>query len=107
MTGRAAPRDIGRRDTMRRGAGHGLVILAAACLLLTGCGQKKTAASKVVEMRDMQVVDGTANDDMTDLDAVRTNGVGTGNNAAGVAPAPKAKTPPTKAPADTEAVPNE
>ncbi len=99
MTGRASRRDI---------AGHGLIMLAAASLLLTGCGQKKTAASKVVEMRDMEVVDGTANDDMTDLDAVRTNGVGTGNNAASVAPAPKAKAPaPGKAPADTEAVPDE
>lgn len=86
---------------LRRGTG--LIALAMASLLVAGCGQKKTAASNVVEMRDMEVVDGTTNDDMTDLDAVRTNGVGTGNSAAS---APKA--PVTERPAaDAEAVPSE
>ncbi|MBO9579901.1 MAG: hypothetical protein J7498_03325 [Sphingobium sp.] len=87
--------------------GSGLIVLAAGTLLVAGCGQKKTATSNVVEMRDMEVVDGTTNDEMTDLDAVRTNGVGTGNGAGnGAAPAPK--TPGTEKPAaDAEAVPSE
>lgn len=87
--------------------GSGLILLGAGALLIAGCGQKKTAASNVVEMRDMEVVDGTTNDEMTDLDAVRTNGVGTGNSAGNSAvPAPKA--PGTEKPAaDAEAVPSE
>lgn len=100
MSGRTTEKGFGRR-------GSGLIVLAAGALLLAGCGQKKTAASNVVEMRDMEVVDGTTNDDMTDLDAVRTNGVGTGNSAGNsTAPAPKA--PGTEKPAaDAEAVPSE
>lgn len=90
-------------------AWRGVIILAVTATLVTGCGKKQTAASNVVEMRDLDVVYGTANDDMTDLDAVRTNGVGAGNgvgNAAAAPAAPKAAAP-GKAPADTEAVPIE
>ncbi len=84
-----------------------MILLAASSLLLAGCGGKKTAASNVVEMRDMEVVDGTANDDMTDLDAVRTNGIGVGDNA-GNAAAPKPKAPAAEqGAADAEAVPSE
>lgn len=102
MTARTMEKGFGRR-------GSSLIVLAAASMLLGGCGQKKTAASNVVEMRDMEVVDGTTNDDMTDLDAVRTNGVGagdaSGNNAT---PAAGAKAPVTEKPAaDAEAVPSE
>lgn len=100
MTGRAT----------RFGIGPGLIVLAAtSVLLLAGCGKKQTAASNVVQMRDMQVVDGTTNDEMTDLDAVRTNGVGAGNNAA-ASSADKKVTATTKAEkraTDTEALPNE
>lgn len=100
MSGRAMEKGFGLRDS-------GLIVLAAGALLIAGCGQKKTAASNVVEMRDMEVVDGTTNDDMTDLDAVRTNGVGTGN-AAGNSAASAPKTQGTeKPPADAEAVPSE
>ncbi|HEY1125766.1 MAG TPA: hypothetical protein VGE65_09035 [Sphingobium sp.] len=100
MSGRTTETGFGRR-------GCGLIVLAAASIVVAACGQKKTAASNVVEMRDMEVVDGTANDDMTDLDAVRTNGVGTGN-AAGNSAAPAPKTQGTEKPsADAEAVPSE
>ena len=80
-----------------------------ACLALGGCGGGQKAAGNAVEMRDMEVVDGTANDDMTDLDAVRTNGVGTGNNSGNsTAPAPGVKAPGAEKPAaDAEAVPSE
>ncbi len=88
--------------------GTGLIVAATAAMLLAGCGQKKTAASNVVEMRDMEVVDGTANDDMTDLDAVRTNGIGVGNEGANAAaPTAKPAAPAGKVPADAEAVPDE
>jgi hypothetical protein len=92
---------------LRRGSG--LALLAAATVLLAGCGKKQTAASNVVEMRDMEVVDGTTNDDMTDLDAVRTNGIGAGNNTGGNSAAsakPKAASA-EKPAADAEAVPDE
>jgi len=101
MTGRAF------RRGPKMGLGLGLITLAGAAMLLAGCGQKKTAASNVVEMRDMEVVDGTANDGMTDLDAVRTNGIGA-NESAGQATNTKAK-PPAAEPgaADAEAVASE
>ncbi len=91
---------------IRRGSG---LILLASVMLAAGCGQNKTAASNVVEMRDMEVVDGSTNDEMTDLDAVRTNGIGTGNVAAanGAAPAAKPKPAAEQGGADAEAVPSE
>ena len=103
MSGRAFGNIAGRR-------GSGLIVLTAAVLLVAGCGQKKTAASNVVQMRDMEVVDGSTNDDMTDLDAVRTNGIGAGNNSGNAAaPAAAGKTAPgaEKPAADAEAVPSE
>ena len=100
MSGRTMEKGFARRGTS-------LIVLAAASMLVAGCGQKKTAASNVVEMRDMEVVDGTTNDDMTDLDAVRTNGVGTGNSA-GNSTAAASKAPGTEKPAAVaEAVPSE
>jgi len=101
MTGRAFRRGPGA------GIGLGLITLAGASMLLAGCGEKKTAASNVVEMRDMEVVDGTANDGMTDLDAVRANGIGANESAAPAANS-KAK-PPAAEPgaADAEAVASE
>jgi hypothetical protein len=95
MTGRT--RAIGR-------IGQGMALILAVALL-SGCGTKKTAAGNAVEMRDMEVVDGTANDAMTDLDAVRADGIGVGSNEGnGAAPAPKAAPAAAK---DTETVPTE
>jgi len=95
-----------RRAPMLRG----LIGVGAAALLLAGCGGKKEAAAgNDVEMRDMEVVDGTANDAMTDLDAVQADGVGIGNNAAGNASgrAPKPGAAPEPASNDAEAVASE
>lgn len=44
------------------------LLLALALPGLTGCGDSKPAAGGNVTMRDMEVVDGTANDSMADLD---------------------------------------
>ncbi len=57
---------------------------AGACLLLASCGDNKEAAGNAVQMRDMEVVDGTVNDSMTDLDAVKSDGVGVVDNAGSV-----------------------
>jgi len=53
----------------------------AASAALAGCGGNTQTAGNDVEMRDMEVVDGTVNDSMTDLDAVRSDGVGVANNS--------------------------
>jgi len=92
-------------ERARRGlARTGLVLLVSGAALLAGCGQDRTAASNVVEMRDMDVVDGTVNDAMTDLDAVSTGGIGqsenAGNSTVARQPAPAEESVP-----DAEAVP--
>lgn len=79
----------------------------AASAALAGCGGKTQTAGNDVEMRDMEVVDGTVNDSMTDLDAVRSDGVGMTNNS-GETPhraAPAADEPANGA--DTETVASE
>lgn len=67
-------------------------MLAAALgftLALSACGGSKDSANSVdVQMKDLETVDGTINDAMTDLDGVRTEGTAmaeTGNNAAAAA----------------------
>ena len=49
--------------------------LGMAAALLTACGGGKDKGEKNVAMRDMEVVDGTASDAMTDLDGVQTEGI--------------------------------
>lgn len=70
-----------------RGSAIGIVALA---VLLTGCGSKDSGGS-TVRMQNMEVVDGTATDAMTDLDAARNDGtpmIGGGNEAASVRATP-------------------
>ena len=93
------------RGARRRVATHALLLAAIAAL--AACGGHKTAATNTVEMRDMDVVDGTVNDAMTDLDAVSTSGTGVGNNV-GNAATPKRTKGAAEAPAtDAEAVAGE
>ena len=61
-----------------------MLLGAGASLLLASCGDNKEAAGNAVQMRDMEVVDGTVNDSMTDLDAVKSDGVGVVENAGSV-----------------------
>jgi hypothetical protein len=70
--------------------------LLVGCALLTACGSGDKGGN-AVQMKDMEVVDGTATDAMTDLDGVQSEGtaiagpVGNTGNAAGPAPAPADK----------------
>ncbi|WP_420145501.1 hypothetical protein [Sphingobium sp.] len=76
--------------------------LIAACLTLAACGGKEDGGNKV-QMKDMEVVDGTATDAMTDLDGVQSEGTAVtlpSANAASNSSAPAAKAPAEKAPAE-------
>lgn len=48
-------------------------MMAMSCVALAGCGDKKENAT-AVPMNNMEVVDGTATDAMTDLDGVQGEG---------------------------------
>lgn len=77
-----------------------------SCTTLAGCG-KKDESSSTVPMNNLEVVDGTATDAMTDLDGVQSEGAAVAlsanrsDNAAGPAEAPKNEAAPKPA-ADTE-----
>jgi hypothetical protein len=76
--------------------------LAIMTLSLAACGGSGEKSGNSVQMKDMEVVDGTASDAMTDLDGVQSEGTSVvlpGSNSAGNASAPAAK-PAAKAPAD-------
>jgi len=78
------------------------------CLLLAGCGggSDSQTAGNTVEMRDMDVVDGTVNDSMTDLDAVKADGVGAVSNSTTSRPRAQTNASEEDAP-DAETVPAE
>lgn len=86
---------------MRFGANiFSTLTLIAATLPLAACGGKEESGNKV-QMKDMEVVDGTATDAMTDLDGVQSEGTAValpGNNSADNSSAP-ARPAPEKAPA--------
>ncbi len=75
--------------------------LLAGCIVLAACNDKEQGGNKV-QMKDMEVVDGTATDAMTDLDGVQSEGTAIAlpsGNAADNGSAP-AKAAPQKAPAE-------
>lgn len=53
---------------------HARIALIALMLPLAACGSKGTDNKSTVPMKDLEVVDGTANDAMTDLDGVKSEG---------------------------------
>ncbi len=82
--------------------------LLAACALVAACGGSEKGGNKV-EMKDMEVVDGTASDAMTDLDGVQSEGVSAampaGNASNSTEPAkPAAEKAPKE---DAEALPDQ
>ena len=55
--------------------------LTAAILLLAACGDKEAdGENATVQMQDLEKVDGTINDAMTDLDGVQTEGTAMAEN---------------------------
>ena len=84
-----------------------MLLCASACLLLAGCGDNKEATGNAVQMRDMEVVDGTVNDSMTDLDAVKSDGVGVVDNAGSVTRAQSTAPADNASSEDTETVATE
>ncbi|PZU68378.1 MAG: hypothetical protein DI540_08680 [Sphingobium sp.] len=48
--------------------------LLIGCMPLAGCGGGGGKSGNTVQMKDMEVVDGTATDAMTDLDGVQSEG---------------------------------
>ncbi|AMK22050.1 hypothetical protein VVT58_10520 [Sphingobium sp. SJ10-10] len=81
-------------------------LILTGCIALAGCGSKKES-STAVPMNNLEVVDGTATDAMTDLDGVQSEGTAMAvpanrsDNAAAPAPAPKNESA-EKPAADTE-----
>ena len=62
-------------------------LLLAVSAALTGCGSGEEDSGNIaeVEMRDMEMVDGTINDAMTDLDGVQMDGTAMDANGSNVA----------------------
>lgn len=85
----------------------------ACCLGASACG-KKEQGGNIVQMKDLEVVDGTTTDAMTDLDGVQSEapapavpGTSAAGNAAATASSPANKTDPADnatAPGDAEVV---
>ena len=89
------------------------VLAIAGCLGTSACG-KKEQGGNTVQMKDLEVVDGTTTDAMTDLDGVQSEvpapavpGMSAAENGAAAASAPANKTAPAAnatAQGDTEVV---
>jgi hypothetical protein len=86
--------------------------LAVASLAALSACDRSPSSSSNVTMRDMDVVDGTANDAMVDLDNAALDGTALENAAAAVAAAPgnasavtNAAAPPPKKPAADRGAP--
>jgi hypothetical protein len=63
------------------------VVLIVSLAALAGCGRSESSSGNVT-MRDMEVIDGTANDSMVDLDNATLDGTALENAAAAAAAAP-------------------
>lgn len=63
-----------------------ILVAGMGFALLSACGANEEEGEQAVTMRDMEVMDGTATDAMTDLDGVQTEGLA-------LPPAPNATRP--------------
>lgn len=68
-----------------------VIFVSAFALPLAACGSNKSETTSTVAMNNMDVVDGTTTDAMTDLDGVKSEGTamvpgGAGNTATTTAP---------------------
>lgn len=100
-----------RTSAIRRPITVQMLCVALNAVALASCGKSEESPAKKVEMRDMEAVDGTISDAMTDLDAVQADGTALANNAAGNAASPstrrKMREADDKAEQDAETVPVE
>ena len=80
--------------------------LLIGCAPLAGCGGGSEKSGNTVQMKDMEVVDGTATDAMTDLDGVQSEGTSLAlpENRAAPAAAAAAKAGNATTPANDEEV---
>jgi hypothetical protein len=92
---------------MRKIHGPFLMLAAIGGLALAGCDGAEEAPGNTVEMRDMEVLEGTVNDSMTDLDAVKSDGVGAVDNAGSVSRAQTSEPADGASDEDTETVASE
>lgn len=60
-----------------------LCLSAALSVSLTACSKGSDGGNTTIAMKDLEVVDGTTSDAMTDLDGVRTEGTAMAPVAAG------------------------
>ncbi|MES1986215.1 MAG: hypothetical protein V4461_14825 [Pseudomonadota bacterium] len=71
-----------------------VIFVSAFTLPLTACGSNKTETTSTIAMNNLDVVDGTTTDAMTDLDGVKSEGTamvpGSAGNTATTSNAPKA-----------------
>ena len=77
------------------------IVCTAALLSLTACGSGDKGGSNV-QMKDMEVMDGTATDAMTDLDGVQSEGtaIAAPGNDGGANQSASASDTPASAPAE-------
>ena len=77
------------------------IVCTAALLSLTACGGGDKSGSNV-QMKDMEVMDGTATDAMTDLDGVQSEGtaIAAPGNDGGANQSASASDTPAAAPAE-------
>ncbi|MBB6123846.1 hypothetical protein [Sphingobium subterraneum] len=70
--------------------------VSLVALSLSGCGDKGSGTSGTVKMKDMDVVDGTINDAMTDLDGVQSEAVAIADSGNATGPASNSSVPAPK-----------
>jgi len=80
-----------RTSAKKRPIAARMLCIVLSALALASCGKSEESPAKKVEMRDMEAVDGTISDAMTDLDAVQADGTALANNAAGNAASPSTR----------------
>ena len=86
-----------------------IALLTAVLISLAACGSGPADVQSNVSMKDLEVVDGTASDAMTDLDGVRSEGTalaptGESNSVSAGAARPAANATAPAEEADTEVI---
>ncbi|MGK2908510.1 MAG: hypothetical protein ACSLE1_01700 [Sphingobium sp.] len=83
-----------------------IILFTALALGLSACGSKDNGSTNTVAMKNLEVVDGTASDAMTDLDGVKSEGTSTvvTNSSNASAPAPTETPTNSTEAADTEVI---